>query len=73
MQSKNRLLFMPKDDVVWQKLDEETEEWDNLIRREETYRDIGNIILKYRQDKAEKLHPVVKGGYNVVYRLAMAR
>lgn len=69
MQSKPRFLLMDKDDLVWQKLDEEAEEWDKLIRREETYRDIGNIILKYRQGKPERMHAVVKGGYNVIYRL----
>ncbi|KFG88002.1 phosphotransferase family protein [Metarhizium anisopliae] len=69
MQSKPRFLLMDKDDLVWQKLDEEAEEWDKLIRREETYRDIGNIILKYRQGKPEMMHAVVKGGYNVIYRL----
>ena len=33
----------------------------SLIRREETYRDIGTIILKYREGKPEIMHAVIKG------------
>ena len=60
---------MDKDDLVWQQLDEATDEWINSIRTNETYRAVGNLILKYKPGLAEMMHPVIKGGYNMVYRL----
>ncbi|KAI1120578.1 phosphotransferase family protein [Nemania abortiva] len=69
MPPKPRFLFMDKDDLVWRKLDEATDEWDISIRTEETYRAVANLILKYKKGQAEQMHPAAKGGYNVVYRL----
>ncbi|KAI8631061.1 phosphotransferase family protein [Xylariaceae sp. FL1651] len=69
MPSKPRFLCMEKDDLVWQKLDEATNEWDISIRTKETYRAVANLILKYKEGQTELMHPAVKGGYNVVYRL----
>ncbi|KAI0537348.1 phosphotransferase family protein [Xylaria digitata] len=69
MPPKPRFLCMDKDDLVWQKLDEAVDEWDISIRTKETYRAVGNLILKYKEGQAELMHPAVKGGYNVVYRL----
>lgn len=60
---------MDKDDVVWQELDEATDEWLKLIRTEQVYRAVGNLILKYKDGQAELMHAVIKGGYNVIYRL----
>lgn len=60
---------MDKDDLVWRELDKATDEWDISIRTEETYRAVGNLILSYMGGQAELMHPVVKGGYNIVYRL----
>lgn len=60
---------MDKDDVVWQELDEATDEWLRLIRTEQVYRAVGNLILKYKDGQAELMHAVIKGGYNVIYRL----
>jgi hypothetical protein len=69
MPSKPRFLSMTKDDTVWQKLDEATEEWEISARAEDTYRAIGNLIRKYKNGQPELMHPAVKGGYNMVYRL----
>ena len=60
---------MNKDDLIWEKLDEKIDEWDKLGRTTETYRAVGNFILKYRDGQPEVMHSAVKGGYNVVYRL----
>ncbi|KAJ2992102.1 hypothetical protein NUW58_g2287 [Xylaria curta] len=69
MPPKPRFFFTDKDDLVWRKLDEATDEWDISIRTNETYRAVGNLILKYKKGQAELMHSVIKGGYNVVYRL----
>ncbi|KAF4450461.1 phosphotransferase family protein [Fusarium austroafricanum] len=69
MPSKPRFLCMDKDDIVWQELDNATDEWDNSIRTTEIYRAVGNLILQYRPGQPEVMHTVVKGGYNVIYRL----
>ncbi|KAI1376982.1 phosphotransferase family protein [Hypoxylon crocopeplum] len=69
MPPKSRFLVTDKDDLIWEKLDEATEKWDKSVRTEETYRAIGNFILKYKDGKAKLMHAVIKGGYNMVYRL----
>jgi hypothetical protein len=60
---------MDKDDLVWEKLDEAYDDWNASIRTNETYRAVGNLILKYKPGSAELMHIAVKGGYNVIYRL----
>jgi hypothetical protein len=69
MPAKPRFLCMDKDDGVWQKLDDATDEWDKSIRTNEIYRAVGNLILQYRNGQPEVMHAVVKGGYNIIYRL----
>jgi hypothetical protein len=39
------------------------------IRTEAICRAAGNLILKYKSGQPELLHPVIMGGYNIVYRL----
>lgn len=69
MSPKPRFLSMDKDDLIWQKLDEATDAWHISICTKEMYRAVGNFILQHKEGQAELMHPVVKGGYNVVYRL----
>ncbi len=69
MPPKARFLCMEKDDLIWQKLDQDTEEWDRLIRTKEVYRVVGNFILKYKNGQPGLMHPPVRGGYNTIYRL----
>lgn len=69
MPPKPRFLCMDKDDVVWRKVDNATDEWDKFIRTNEIYRAVGNLILQYRNGQPEVMHRVVKGGYNIIYRL----
>ncbi|KAB5576254.1 phosphotransferase family protein [Coniochaeta sp. 2T2.1] len=69
MPPKPRFVCMGKDDLVWEKLDEATDKWVASIRTKETYRAVGSLILKHKNGQAERMHPAVKGGYNVVYRL----
>lgn len=63
---------MTKDDLVWEQLEEVSEEWEKSIHTSDTYRAIAKLILKYRDGKPKELHLGVKGGYNVVYRLEYA-
>lgn len=60
---------MDRDDLVWQKLDEDTEQWEKSIRTKEIYRAVANLILKYKDGQPEQMHPAVRGGYNTIYRL----
>lgn len=69
MPPKPRFLCIDKDDLVWEKLDEATDKWIASIRTNETYRAVGNLILQHKNGQAERMHPAVKGGYNIVYRL----
>ncbi|KAI1410869.1 phosphotransferase family protein [Hypoxylon sp. FL1857] len=69
MPSKLRYLCMDKDDIVWQKLEEATDEWEKSLQSTEMYRAVGNVILKYKDGQADLMHPLIRGGYNVVYRL----
>ncbi|KAI0380691.1 phosphotransferase family protein [Hypomontagnella monticulosa] len=69
MPSKPRFLCMAKDDAIWQKLEEDVDEWEKSIRTKKIYREVGNFILKYKDGPADLMHAAVKGGYNVIYRL----
>ena len=71
MPPKPRYLFSEKDDLIWQKLEDDSDAWYESVRTSETYREVGRFILKYKEDgvKADRMHTVVKGGYNVIYRL----
>ncbi|KAI1171486.1 phosphotransferase family protein [Nemania sp. FL0916] len=69
MPPKPRFLCTDKDDLIWEKLDEATDEWDISTRTNETYNAVAELILKYKAGQAEVIHPPIKGGYNVVYRL----
>ncbi len=69
MPSKPRFLCTDKDDIVWQELDEATEMWLLKSSEKETYHAIAELILKYKNGQPEQMYPVIKGGYNIVYRL----
>ncbi|KAK2597439.1 hypothetical protein QQS21_005987 [Conoideocrella luteorostrata] len=69
MAPKLRYLHMDKDDLAWEKSDEEVESWERSLRNSGIHRSIGNLIIKYKPGEAVKLHSPIRGGYNVVYRL----
>lgn len=69
MTSKPRYLSMDKDDLIWEALEEGADDWVASARTKEIYRAVGDLILKYKEGQAEVMHPAIKGGYNVVYRL----
>ncbi len=69
MPSKPRYLCAQKDDLIWRRLEEDSDAWYTSICTSETYRKVGNFILKYKDVKPESMHKAVRGGYNVVYRL----
>lgn len=60
---------MDKDDIIWRELEEATDEWEKVIRTDAIHRAVGKLILKYRPGQAELMHRVIKGGYNIIYRL----
>ncbi|PNY28462.1 Uncharacterized protein TCAP_01618 [Tolypocladium capitatum] len=66
---KFRFHRMQKDDLVWEKLEKDTDQWEESIRTREVYDAVGNFILKYKQAPAEAMHVAIRGGYNTVYRL----
>lgn len=69
MPGKGRFLCSEKDDLVWQKLEEDSDAWYESVRTKETCGKVGNFMLKYKDAKPELMHTVIRGGYNVVYRL----
>lgn len=69
MPGKARFLVAEKDDLVWQKLEEDSDAWYASIRTSEMCRGVGNFMMKYKDAKPELMHTVVRGGFNVVYRL----
>ena len=69
MPPKPRFLCAEKDDLVWQKLEEDSDAWYASVRTSEKCREVGNFMVKYKDAKPELMHTVVRGGYNVVYRL----
>ena len=62
---------MDKDDLAWEKSDEEVESWERSLHNSEIYR-IGNLIIQYRPGEAVKLHTPIRGGYNIFYWLECA-
>jgi hypothetical protein len=55
MPPKPRFLFMDRDDLSWQKLDDATDEWHMSTGTGETYRAVGNLILNYKDGQAVHL------------------
>ena len=60
---------MDKDDLAWEKGDEDAETWERSLNKAETYLAIANLIKKYRPGEASELHRPIRGGYNIFYRL----
>lgn len=69
MPTKGRYFCSEKDDLIWQKLEEDSDAWYESIRTTETCREVGKFMNKFKDAKPELMHTVVRGGYNVVYRL----
>ncbi|OTA78187.1 hypothetical protein M434DRAFT_38540 [Hypoxylon sp. CO27-5] len=69
MRPKLSYLRMDKDDLVWKKLEEATEEWEKSLSSNETYQAVANLILKYKNGQSKLMHTVITGGYNAIYRL----
>lgn len=60
---------MDKDDLAWEKSDEEVESWQKSLHDGEIYLGISSLIRKYRPGQAVRLHTPIRGGYNIFYRL----
>lgn len=58
-----------KDDLIWQKLEEDRKEWNEFVCTTEAHREVGSFLQRFKDVKPEVMHTVVKGGYNVGYRL----
>ena len=62
---------MPRDDSVLEARNEAVEEWLASARTEEMNVKVRDFIIQLRckDGLPKKMHPVIKGGYNLVYRL----
>jgi len=69
MPPKLRYISAPRDDVAWDKNDNETEAWERTVQKNELLKAIAALILKYRPGEAVEIHRPIRGGYNVCYRL----
>ncbi|KAK6851402.1 phosphotransferase family protein [Apiospora arundinis] len=69
MPPKLRQLRMPKDDLAWDKNDEEVETWERSLNKAHMYHAIADLIRRYKPGEVVELHEPIRGGYNVFYRL----
>lgn len=69
MAPKPRYVETDRDDLIWERLDETTEKWCASLRSREVYRAIGDFILKHKKGEPEVMHPAMKGGYNIAFRM----
>ncbi|KAK7979941.1 Isopenicillin N epimerase component 2 [Apiospora arundinis] len=69
MAPKPRCACMDKDDMIWEKLDEEVVGWEKAMNKKETYLKIAELLQQYKPGKPARLHTPQKGGFNTVYRL----
>lgn len=60
---------MDKDDLIWERLEDDVERWEKSVRTSEMYRAVGDFILEHKPGEPEEMHPAIRGGYNAVYRL----
>ncbi|KAI1460743.1 phosphotransferase family protein [Annulohypoxylon moriforme] len=68
MPSRSRPYVAAKDDIVWRKLEEFSDQWNKSLHNADLYRAVARLILKYKDGDGVELKKW-KGGYNVVYRL----
>jgi hypothetical protein len=59
---------MSKDDKIWEALEEMEDNWLATIKSD-MHRAVGMFILKQKSGKVERIHPVIQGGYNLIFRL----
>ncbi|EFY97498.1 aminoglycoside 3'-phosphotransferase/choline kinase domain protein [Metarhizium robertsii] len=69
MAPKPRVVRMERDDLAWEKSDEEVESWERSLHKSDLYYGIASLIQKYKPGDAVELHTPIRGGYNVFYRL----
>ncbi|OTB14949.1 hypothetical protein K445DRAFT_61757 [Daldinia sp. EC12] len=60
---------MDKDDLAWEKSDQDVEAWERSLNKAHICRGIASLINKYRPGEAVELHKPIRGGYNAFYRL----
>lgn len=69
MAPKMRSVRMDRDDLAWERSDEEVESWEKSLHNAELYRSIADLIMKYKPGQAVRLHTPIRGGYNICYQL----
>ncbi|CAI4220123.1 unnamed protein product [Parascedosporium putredinis] len=67
MPGKPRHLCAEKDDLLWQKLEEESDEWYESVRTAEKRRQVGNFIWQYKDAKPTLMHPVLRAQLALQY------
>jgi hypothetical protein len=60
---------MPYDDVAWERSDEIFNVWKKTLYEQETLREIGSLIAKYRGGVPEELCAPIRGAFNVCIRM----
>lgn len=62
---------MPRDDSVLDAQNEAVEEWLEFVGTEEMSVKVRDFIMQLgcKNGKPKTMHPVIKGGYNLVFRL----
>ncbi|KAK3315733.1 phosphotransferase family protein [Apodospora peruviana] len=66
---KPRLLCMERDDLVLQERNTAAEKWLQTARSKQVYSAVRDLVLEHKHGQPKRVYPVVKGGYNIVYRV----
>lgn len=69
MPGKARNFSSDKDDLIWEKLEEDSDAWCKSIRHMETYHKVIKFMRQYKDSQPEELHRVIQGDFNIVFRL----
>ncbi|KAM7187783.1 hypothetical protein V8F20_010840 [Naviculisporaceae sp. PSN 640] len=71
MPPKPRFLPMPRDEQVLDARNQAVEEWLGYAGSKQVYVKVQEFItsLRLKNERSTRMHPLIKGGYNLVYRL----
>ena len=50
--------MLGKDDLIWQKLEDDSDAWYESVRTPETCREVGSFMLKYNEDGYQAYQPI---------------
>ncbi|KAH8659539.1 kinase-like domain-containing protein [Ilyonectria robusta] len=64
-----RYIRMDMDELAYKHSDNQSDEWEKSLHKAAIYREVASFIGKHRLGKPVELHKLIRGGYNIFYRL----